>query len=196
MRYWNRTAETTTTTGTGDLTLDGPLTGMQAIPEDEESVFAVEVGAGGVDGWEIFRGTRTGNILTRGTLIESSTGNRLDLPTGEHTVLHSPDADHHNSLEDMIQSPGETVHTASSGDIDRNNGGIQEYTLTADETISVTMNNGQSLTLHLSAGDSYTVTWPTMTWVSGSAPTLTADDVIEFWQVGSTLYGAYVGSVA
>lgn len=196
MMYWNRTGETTTTTGTGDLTLDGPISGMQSIPEDEESIFVVEVGRNGIDGWEIFQGTRTGDTLSRGTLIESSTGDRLDLPSGEHTILHGPDASHHNDIEDKIKNPGETVHAASSGDIDRADGGIQEYTLTADETISVTMNSGQSLTLHLSAGDSYTVTWPTMTWVGGSAPTLTADDVIEFWQVGSTLYGAYVGSVA
>jgi len=56
---------------------------------------------------------------------------------------------------------------------------------------------GQSLVLMLNAGASYTVTWPTITWVTSGgnvAPTLTANDTLVFWKVGSTLYGAYVGS--
>jgi len=49
----------------------------------------------------------------------------------------------------------------------------------------------------LTNGSSYTVTYPTMTWVKdggSAAPTLTASDVLVFWKVGSTLYGAYTGS--
>ena len=49
----------------------------------------------------------------------------------------------------------------------------------------------------LEAGASYTVTWPTMTWVTSAgnvAPTLTAKDTIVLWKVGSVLYGAYTGS--
>lgn len=90
----------------------------------------------------------------------------------------------------------ETIEGSATSALDRADGGIQVLTLTADVTVSVTINNGESLTLHLNAGASYTVTWPTMTWVGGSVPTLTANDVIEFWKVGGTLYGAYVGSVA
>lgn len=100
------------------------------------------------------------------------------------------------SDEITIDADTETTHTASSASFDRADGGIQEYTLTADETVSVTIDDGQSMTIHLTDGDAHTVTWPTMTWVGGSAPTLTSADVIEFWKVGSTLYGAYVGSIA
>ena len=94
-----------------------------------------------------------------------------------------------------LQRYTETVATGSAS-LDRADGGIQTFTMTANITLSVTISAGESLTFHLSGGDTYTVTWPTMTWVGGSAPTLTAADVIEFWKVGSTLYGAYVGSVA
>ena len=88
----------------------------------------------------------------------------------------------------------ETVATGSAT-LDRADGGIQTFTMTANITLAVTIAAGESLTFHLSAGDTYAVTWPTMTWVGGSTPTLTAADVIEFWKVGSTLYGAYVGAV-
>lgn len=90
----------------------------------------------------------------------------------------------------------ETVATAASGDIDRAAGGIQPHTMTADTTFTLTINDGESLTLHLYGGDTYVATWPTMTWVGGPAPTLTAHDVITFWNVSGTLFGAYVGSAA
>jgi hypothetical protein len=52
--------------------------------------------------------------------------------------------------------------------------------------------------LMVADGTSYTLTFPTMTWVGGSAPTLaeTGYTVIELFKVGSTLYGAKVGDVA
>jgi hypothetical protein len=42
-------------------------------------------------------------------------------------------------------------------------------------------------------GSSYTVTWPTMTWASGSAPTLatTGYTTVVLWHQGG-LYGAVV----
>jgi hypothetical protein len=55
------------------------------------------------------------------------------------------------------------------------------------------------MVLMLGAGASYTVTWPTITWVTSAgnvAPTLTANDTIVFWKISSTLYGAYAGSYA
>ena len=88
----------------------------------------------------------------------------------------------------------ETVATGSAT-LDRADGGIQTFTMTANITLAVTIAAGESLTFHLSAGNTYAVTWPTMTWVGGSAPALTAADVIEFWKIGSTLYGAYVGAI-
>jgi len=73
---------------------------------------------------------------------------------------------------------------------------IWERTLTENTTFSDGLSNGQSLTMHIYDGDTYTVTWPTMTWVGGSAPTLTSADVLTLWKTGGVLYGAYVGSIA
>jgi hypothetical protein len=88
----------------------------------------------------------------------------------------------------------ETVSIGSAA-LDRADGGIQTFTMTADTTFSIAIDSGESLTLHLSGGDAYTATWPTITWVGGNSPTLTADDVIQFWKLSTTIYGAYVGSV-
>ena len=93
----------------------------------------------------------------------------------------------------------ETVSTLSGTAIDPANGSIQTKTVGANTTFTESLETGQAVVLHLLAGASYTVTWPTITWVTGSgnaAPTLTANDVLVLWKVSTTLYGAYVGSAA
>lgn len=89
----------------------------------------------------------------------------------------------------------ETTATAADENINRADGGIQKYTMLANTTFTFDLTEGQSLTLHLNGGDTYTATWPAMTWVGGTPPTLTASDVIEFWYFDATLFGAYVGGV-
>ena len=90
-----------------------------------------------------------------------------------------------------------TVTYASSIALTYDNGSIQTVTLTGNVTFTDSLADGESVVLMLNAGASYTVTFPTMTWVSSggnAAPTLTANDTLVFWKIGSVLYGAYVGS--
>lgn len=94
-----------------------------------------------------------------------------------------------------FQRFSETTATATAA-IDRANGGIQTLTLTQAETLTVAMANGESLTLHIEGGDANAPTWPAMTWIGGSAPVLSAEDVVALWMKGETLYGAHVGSLA
>jgi len=87
----------------------------------------------------------------------------------------------------------------TSGSIALNpaNGSIQTCALSGNPTFTDSLSSGQSITLMLTNGASYTVTWPTMTWVTSAgdtAPTLTAADTVVFWKISSTLYGSYVGS--
>jgi len=91
----------------------------------------------------------------------------------------------------------ETVYTLSGTDIDPVNGQIQTKTIAANTTFTESLSAGESVLLMLTAA-SYTVTWPTITWVGGSAPTLASSGAtaIELWKVSSTLYGARVGDVA
>jgi len=90
----------------------------------------------------------------------------------------------------------ESVYNLTGTDIDPANGTVQYKTLTANTTLTESLASGQSVLLRLAAGATYTVTWFTVTWVGGSAPTLTADDFLVFWQEGTTVYGNYLGSVA
>lgn len=79
------------------------------------------------------------------------------------------------------------------------NGSIQTCALTGNPTFTDSLSAGQSIVLMLTNGASYTVTWPTVTWVTAAgnaAPTLTAADTLVFWKIDTTLYGAAVGSYA
>ena len=82
------------------------------------------------------------------------------------------------------------------------NGSIQTWSLSGNSTPTAgTWNEGQSLTLMVDDGSSYTVTWSSLpvSWKTnaGSAPTLntTGYTAIQLWKVGSTIYGARVGDV-
>ena len=94
----------------------------------------------------------------------------------------------------------ETVHTlgtTGSISLDPANGSIQRSVLTGAPTFTDALEAGQTVVLMLENGASYTVTWPTITWVTSGgnvAPTLTAKDTLVLWKVSTTLYGAYVGS--
>lgn len=103
----------------------------------------------------------------------------------------------------------ETVFAITDGaafEINPANGTIQTITLGASRTPKGTsFAAGQSVTLMVNDGSAFTLTWTDATfgtggvvWVGGSAPTLatTGFTVIEFWKVGTQVYGALVGSVA
>jgi hypothetical protein len=106
-----------------------------------------------------------------------------------------------NGTIDLPGAIDENVYTITDGasvDLDPDNGMIQTWTLGANRTATESLLAGQSMMLMVADGTSYTLTFPTMTWIGGSAPTLATSGytVIELFKVGSTLYGAKVGDVA
>ena len=91
------------------------------------------------------------------------------------------------------------ITDASSVALDPINGMIQTWTLGANRTATDSLTTGQSLLLIVTAsGSNYTLTWPTMKWSGGSAPTLGGANptAIELFKVGSQLYGATVGDLS
>lgn len=103
----------------------------------------------------------------------------------------------------------EDVYTISDGaafEVDPGNGSVQLITLGANRTPKATnFAAGESLTLMVDDGAAYTLTWTDSTWggsgvvwTGGSAPTLATSGytVLQFWKVGTQVYGAYVGDVA
>jgi hypothetical protein len=88
--------------------------------------------------------------------------------------------------------------TGTTPAIDPANGTIQTWTLSANSSPTDSLSAGESLTLMIDDGTAYTITWPTMQWAGGAAPTLatTGYSVVVLWKVGSTLYGSYIGDMS
>ncbi len=140
-------------------------------------------------------GNVTGNVT--GNLTGNVTGNVTGNLTGNVT---GGDA----SVNDLTLSGSitEGVFTITDGvsvDLNPANGTVQVWTLGANRSPTATsFAAGQSMTLMVNDGTAYTITWPSVTWVGGTAPVLATSGftVFELWKVGTTLYGTLVGSVA
>jgi hypothetical protein len=93
----------------------------------------------------------------------------------------------------------ETVFNLTGTALDPNNGTVQTKTISGNTTFTDSLSSGESMSLHLTSASSHTITWPTITWVSGTgnnAPTLTAADTVVLFKISSTLYGVWIGSSA
>lgn len=91
---------------------------------------------------------------------------------------------------------------ATSGSIALNPSTGTTLSCAAAGTVTFTdsLSSGQSISLLLTNGSSYTINWPAgTTWVTAAgntAPTLSASNTLVFWKISSTLYGALVGKSA
>lgn len=96
---------TTTTTGTGDITLGSSPTGFRSFAQgfadqDVMDVLVVDNPSAPTQ-WEVFEATYndlTTDTLTRGTLRSSSTGSRINFSSGTKTVVPAPSAFFFNML--------------------------------------------------------------------------------------------------
>ena len=82
----DRVRQTTTSTGTGTITLDGSVQGFQSfsvIGNNNTTYYTISGGAQ----WEVGIGTYYGGTLARTTVISSSTGSILDLAAGTKDVF-------------------------------------------------------------------------------------------------------------
>ena len=159
----------------------------------------LNVGAGktiAVAGTLALTGTMTANGATLSAAelgyldgVTSAIQTQINAKAGTASPTFTGDATFANVVE--------TVYNLSGTAIDPSNGNIQYKTIGGNTTFTDSLNTGESVILRLASASSYTITWPTVTWIKvggSAAPTLTASDVLVFWKEGSTLYGAYVGS--
>jgi len=97
----------------------------------------------------------------------------------------------------------ETPYSANSSTaitLDLTNGTVQIITLTGNATITMpTATSGKSFIMFLKqdATGSRTVTWSTVKWAGGTAPTITStasrQDILSFFADGTNWYGVVVG---
>lgn len=87
--------------------------------------------------------------------------------------------------------------TGTTPALDPSDGISRLWTLTANSTPTDSLANGAHMILGIDDGSSYTVTWPTITWLTAGAvaPTLAATGYtfVLLFKMGSTLYGAKIG---
>lgn len=92
-----------------------------------------------------------------------------------------------------------TANTGSAITLNLADGTIDNLTLTANTTITMpTAVLGKSFVIYLRTGaGGYTVTWTTVKWAAGTAPTITATasrmDIYSFFSDGTNWYGVVVG---
>ena len=90
-------------------------------------------------------------------------------------------------------------YTSAEAELSMELGTICLHTLTETTTFTDSLTDGQRLVVQLTGGNTYGVTWPTVTWISDLGnlePGLTAADILVFWKVQTTLFGMYIGSFA
>lgn len=195
----DRVKETSTTSGTGTLTLAGAVTGFQsfaAIGDSNNTYYCIVDGSA----WEVGIGTYTssGTTLSRDTVLESSNnGDAINLSGGTAEVFVTYPAEKSVNLDKTqtlanktltnvtltltsfdqptLASPtitgsiDEAVYTLTGTSLDPANGTIQVTTLSANTTFTEAFSEGESMTLMIDDGSAYTITWPTMTWVNNGA---------------------------
>jgi len=93
-----------------------------------------------------------------------------------------------------------TANTSTAITVDLANGTVQKLTLTASATITMpTATAGKSFVIILAQDGtgSRTVTWSTVVWPSGTAPTITSTaskkDIYSFFADGTSWYGTTIG---
>jgi len=143
--------------------------------------------------------TATTLTATTGTLssadidggsIDGATVGATSASTGKFTTLNATGK---TTFDAEIE---EQQYSFTGTDVDPANGTIQYKTLSGNTTLTESLVDGEYVTLMIDDGTAYTITWPTTTWIGGSAPTLSTSgyNVIELWKVNGTLYGAFAGN--
>ncbi len=138
------------------------------------------------------------NILDGATLTtaELNYNDITTLGTSEASKAVTADANGDVKFSNAIV---ETVYDLTGTALDPNNGTVQTKTISANTTFTDSLSAGESMSLHLTSASSYTITWPTITWITGNgnaAPTLTAADTVVLFKISTTLYGVWIGSSA
>ena len=118
-----------------------------------------------------------------------------DYTTAEKSKLAGIDTKLPKINPEIIGSITEQVYNLTGTEINPAKGTIQYKNVSSNTTFTESLATGQSVLLRLINASNYTITFPTITWIGVTAPTLTANCAIVIWKEQSTLYGAYLGTL-
>ena len=111
----DRVRQTTTSTGTGTITLDGSVDGFQSfsvIGNNNTTYYTISSGTQ----WEVGIGTYFSGTLARTTIISSSTGSILNLAAGAKDVFVTLPAE--NTVTSIASADGSVVVTTTGSVVD------------------------------------------------------------------------------
>ena len=140
--------------------------------------------------------TRLPLVINSTTIEEIQSGDTYNLGTG--AVATTP-----TFTNPTVTNYVETAYTANTSTaitVSLSNGTVQILTLTGNCTLTMpTAAAGKSfiIILRQDATGSRTITWSTVNWAGGTAPTITAtaskQDIYSFFSDGTSWYGVTVG---
>lgn len=142
------------------------------------------------------------STTTTGTGVLTAVGNAVNTTGGLVTVDGSATLTNKTLTNPTVTNYTETPFTANTSTaitLALTNGTVQILTLTGSPTITMpTAVSGKSFIIMLKTGSgSFTVTWSTVKWPSGTAPTITStasrQDVFSFFSDGTNWYGSTLG---
>jgi len=140
----------------------------------------------------------TGVLKGNGTALSAAVaGTDYVTPTGTETLTNKTLTN--PTVTNYVETPYSATPT-STITLDLANGTVQIITLGGNVTITMpTAVSGKSFIMFLKqdATGSRTVTWSTVKWAGGTAPTITAtasrQDILSFFSDGTNWFGVVVG---
>jgi hypothetical protein len=140
----------------------------------------------------------TGIIKGDGTALSAAVaGTDYVTPTGTETLTNKTLTN--PTVTNYVETPF-SANSSTAITLALTNGTVQIITLTGNATITMpTATSGKSFIMYLKQDGtgSRTVTWSTVKWAGGTAPTITAtasrQDIYSFFADGTNWYGVTVG---
>jgi hypothetical protein len=141
-----------------------------------------------VQAWDADLDTWATKTAPSGTVVGTT-----DTQTLTNKTLTNP------TVTNYVETPY-SANSSTAITIALTNGTVQIITLTGNATITMpTATSGKSFIMYLKqdATGSRTVTWSTVKWAGGTAPTITStasrQDILSFFSDGSSWFGVVVG---
>jgi hypothetical protein len=190
----NTTNSDIATALTNCITRDGQSTPSANLPMNAKKLTGLAAGTAAGDSVRYEQVL----LLTGGTMSGAITFNAGQTFTG--TLPLTGGTMTGNLTLDAYTEKVATLATSGTIALNPSTGTTLSCAAAGTVTFTDSLSSGQSISLLLTNGSSYTINWPTTTtWVTAAgntAPTLSASNTLVFWKISSTLYGALVGKSA